>query len=367
VFSAPVVDGKATFKLLPSDGANQLAMIAAVGYADTTGTIATSAALIPQVRLDSGPQHYIVELAAAHDGLTPPGAREGVFVDIWQQEQAPNAKCIGFERWSAGQPDPDKRVFIVPRGDPDCDDWVVGAGECAAYAHDGATIPNTSELVCVAQFENATGCRLGGAGCVDGGTTTEGCVAPSSYCVPDAYCGLGCPETRDGLFECLKAAVATTEPPTVVCEVPMKKSSDFGHYETCGSAGSAALDIAAQVGTRCVAGENQPLLALTAGTAPTFTGELQLVDSGFSLLLKAKHETECTYRIEWSGSRSLNAETHPVFFRFTTTSGGAPTHLLLPLRLVTVPDEACQTEARCFIDGLASPGGDLFGCAQASP
>ncbi|MDQ3365830.1 MAG: hypothetical protein M3680_10425 [Myxococcota bacterium] len=369
-FTAKVVDGVATFELVPSDAGDRLHVIAAIGNPSAP----TAAALVEDIDLRSGPRRYIVQLAAANDGFPATPPNDGTFVALWQQERAPQARCIGVERWRGGELA--DRAFIVPREDPDCDDHVIGAGECNPLAHDDASMPEHSELACVtlgSSSSTAPSCRLGGPACIDGaGPDGMTACAASDICVPSAVCAepaCATATTQAALRECLGAAAgaAIEIVPRIECTAQVRKAADGTGFELCHNA--IFFDIDPQIGQECVSAADAPLLLAPTG-AFAFVPLLSFVTSDpaggapLTLDVKARRETACKFRFDLSGQRALTAvdvgET-TVLRVSVAPPGGAPKHLLFPL-VLRFPDSDCTEPPTCVVVGPTT--GDLFTCAQ---
>nr|MBA3818102.1 hypothetical protein [Deltaproteobacteria bacterium] len=365
-FIAKVVDGTATFELVASDAGDQLYVIAAIGNPSAP----TAATLVEDIDLRSGPRRYIVQLATAGDGFPAAPPDDGTFVALWQQERAPQARCIGVERWRDGQLA--DRAFIVPREDPDCDDYVVGAGECNPLAHDGASMPAAGELSCVTLADENTvrpTCRLGGPACVDGaGPDGMTACAPSDVCVPSEVCAddaCAATTTQAELRACLGGSpttAATQLLPRIECTMQVRRRDLPGQYEVCHS--SAFFDLDAQIAQDCVSASNAPLL-LAPSQALAFVPTLSFVTgdpaAALTLELKARRETGCKFRFDLAGPRALTAADSPetAILRVSVAPpGGAPKHLLLPL-LLRFPEGDCTEQPTCVLVGPTT--GDLFG------
>ena len=82
------------------------------------------------------------------------------------------------------------RTFIVPKSDPDCDDFTDGNLECADLAWMSYAPPPLEEVSCTLRDNKDPDrqfCMLGGPGCVDGQGTVS--CGPSDYCIPSELCG----------------------------------------------------------------------------------------------------------------------------------------------------------------------------------
>lgn len=354
--------GVASFHIKPSDVGSELLTLAAIARGS-----AVSATLVQSIDLDAGPQHYVLELAAARDVLPPPGAPDGTYVAVWEQPNTtPASACFAFERWQdqqfAG------RAFIVPKDDPDCDGFTAETGnECNPYVANGSGEPQVDDQNACLVPETVTGglqtCRIGGPACADGSPNETEVCAPSSYCVPNTAC-VSC-TGEDPLHACLP--VIRSAIPRLTCTVPMKKAADATHYEACTEVQSFTADLAATLGTDCVA-DDTPLFPVDpTATSTGFVSELEFpsgVANTANLFVKLKHEDVCRYRMVWGGDVGLEANERVAFVRFVVEPAGRPTvRLLMPLFVQPQIVTTCEgATAACAFETEGAL--DLFACLK---
>ncbi len=349
-------DGIARLKLKSSEAGAQLPIIVAVDDAQSMAAIALD------VDLDKT-SRYVMELAPAKGSLGT-GQPAGVYLQIWNKMKEPKTSCLGFELVSTDDNNTRNvdRYFVVPKEDPDCDDFDASNFECNPLAYQATSSPSIDKVSCVKAFaEPVSACRLGGPGCVDGvqGSTVCG---PSEFCVPNTFCTTCSNRTTAAdLRTCLASTIAaTTGTPHIECGLPMQLSSDNTHLDPCEGAATFLYDATASVGT-CLDG---PALIEKPGAMEplAFVDQIELPgdqNGATSIMFRMRRDSGCNYKMEWGGQAGLQAVLlEPAVARFATEQSS----LLVPIHFTVVKD-GCVAPFSCHLEGFTNRTDDLWRCA----
>jgi hypothetical protein len=344
-YAAAVGGGKAVFQLR-ADTPAALPIVIAVGFvADATaaGKHPVATATLRDLAIPVNTARVVTTaLIAASPVVVQPGDTRNLNEDrvmVWRK-QAPVSSCVVVEHWSHGQ---HQRDFVVPEGDPDCDD--VATPECNAAAWHGSNAIGGAVFHpdC---FRRDQACVLGELGCSDDvpGKTTTCVAARQEVCVPDMFCGGACNRFDE---PCLRTLTASDTIPRIECTVPALA----GAITLCSADHAAKIDLGAKfAGGEC--GE-QPLVS-----SLMLEGFDSHANFGGAEMALGSPQKPCSFDLQWkSGPRTAAADTDFGLIEITTKQGA----LLIPLVLHFMPGVCGTVPFSCIIDG---PAGDpLWSCA----
>jgi hypothetical protein len=325
-----------------------------------------SAAVIQSLPLNEAGK-YRVDLRAAGGGLGPkPTPATGNFVDIWTQPGG-TFPCMGFEHWSEGRLD--KRLFIVPADDLDCDARL--NMECAPFGYEATGLPTFDEATCTTTVEitdvGAT-CWLGGPACNEKTAEMHACY-PTDYCLPSSYCDGAVNQACGaigggplGVEACLFGDTPSSA--RLKCTIAFEPSTDNTHADVCNNDPTFEFDLfpmaPANSPIACVPPTDSNKLLYERsmmGEPREFTDKIVLATKDgtgkmFPLEVKLHYlYTGCKYKMEIYGEKALGAtlpQEKPVFAQFwTARSGGRTRKLLVPIEFDFAED--CARTSQCVL------------------
>jgi len=190
-FRAPVVDGKATFRL-EATADTRLPIVIAVGSGgDPATTVAT--ATLTDVVVPANTARLITTKLVVAGAIQPSSDASGDRVQVWS-EPAPGVRtCVVVEHSANGEV---TRDFIVPASDPDCDSE---KPECdPAAAHGEIQMDGIDRAADCYSGDADEVCQLGALGCVDGSPPSGTCYTTlEQVCVPKSLCDCRGPTPSD--------------------------------------------------------------------------------------------------------------------------------------------------------------------------
>ncbi|MDX2090186.1 MAG: hypothetical protein SFX73_20170 [Kofleriaceae bacterium] len=211
--SQPISPGDpAEFRFVLDERA-ELGIVVAVGY--TQGRPTSSATLFHVKQQGGDFTRYPIGLNASADAKDPAMRTRFNQLALWG---ANDQTCVHVENLRDDVYDEGHRTAFLVRDakDLDCDGLQDGDPlECAPTVYMGSRPPVVDELSCTS---SSGGCRLGGAGCVDGRGAAPASCDPSRYCAPRAICN-ACAANND--FNCARdlQAQAVLDGLALVCDV----------------------------------------------------------------------------------------------------------------------------------------------------
>lgn len=230
-YTAEVKGGKATF-VITAETARTLPIVIAVGNPSGDQGMRGVATLHDlDVPAGSG---RIVRTTLVPTKQVIPGEVNPVNEDrvlVWEKMEPLNS-CVVVEHWKDGQVD---REFVVPEGDPDCDDVDVML-ECNAAAYHGTSDAGMSSVPSCFVPEGS-GCVLGSRACSDDGVpTSDACAAQQegTICVPSQFCGCTGLEPA-----CMQIEMDLGVLPHITCTIPTTAEGNL-----CSNNNSMLMDLA---------------------------------------------------------------------------------------------------------------------------
>ncbi|HET7505203.1 MAG TPA: hypothetical protein VFK02_29495 [Kofleriaceae bacterium] len=344
--TAKVTGGKATFRV-ESSSETTLPIVIAVGLVDDNATPhAVAAATLRDLTIPAGGAR-VVTMALIATRAVKPGQTETTDLDedramVWAK-RVPPSSCVVVEHWRPGQDV--RRDFIVPVGDPDCDDVVP---ECNAAAYHGSSEAGDPSGTpdC---FVQGSACTLGSHGCSDDGGARQGTCVALPVCVPGDFCMC---TSLDA--ECMRGLIddgALNMIPRIVCDVPALLGTDL-----CTGNDGAKIDLSERfAGTHC---GHDPLISNL-----TLSGFATTGDFGGAVMELSTAAEPCSFDVKWkSGMRTATADTDD---RGVVQLGTDGATLLLPIvfRFHPVTIDLCPaTPFQCALQG--DPADSLWSCVR---
>jgi len=340
--SAPMVDGVATFRLVPAKRAETLPLVIAVGF---TNGDPDSVAIIRDLDVSSEPELVYATLSGATSHVvsvpTNMSIPDGDRVEVWREHSAPMSSCVVVQRWRSGQPE---HLFVVPTDDPDCDDVPNGPLECNQDVFHASTAPkDLHNDNCIARFPDQREpiCRLGGPGCTDGVGTTQ--CAPSPYCVPGVVCALttGCaPQTSP---MCIRMAFANIAAITrVTCQVPL----DVG--QPCMNMVPTTIDFSPVFGPAMATCNQMSFDPLELNESQLGFQPTLRFNSGFELIPAGPPQQPCSLDATWVVHGPVTqAEDDHGLLQIDVDNGQ---HIIVPVVVAYLPGQCPTTAFKCVVD-----------------
>jgi hypothetical protein len=337
-YTATVANQRATFRL-EAEVPTSLPIVIAVGFDRDQNPVGTATLTALDIPVHSA---RVVTTAlvpagkiASTAGIDTRKLNEDR-VAVWAQSHAESA-CVAVEHWrNAAKP---TRDFIVPIGDPDCDE--VAAPECAPAVYHGARLTGGSDGEYSCTVATPTACALSGPGCSDDGGS-QACLPPSANpaCVPMALC-----ECDHLDRACIESHFGSTMP-YLHCEVPMTLQG-----EACPSPRDA---------TQIDLGNKFP--SSSCGREPLITGLLSGAFGnsfafGGAVLEVGSANAPCNFELKWTEGTRLAGELKDHGAIKLTTRIGA---VVLPLELSF--SVGCGAGLTCT--PMDAPDQTMWSCAR---
>jgi hypothetical protein len=300
-YTAAVTGHTATFRLT-ADVATALPIVIAVGSApDASGTHVAGVATLRGLAIPGDGARIVAATLVAAQAVapTPPGPGDAKTlteerVAAWIEPTSQTTACVAVEHWTAGAV---TRDFVVPAGDPDCDDVV---RECNPSAYLGSEPPGASPVASCFADTATHACMLGSPACTDqAGPLAGTCGATRArICLPSQLCAC----EASGAYphtECVQnALVPLSQVPHIECTVPAQHEP--GRLDLCPGNSSVELRFGAHYpGGKC----KQPQLAQLA--LADFDTKVSLHGATWEL---SSPSDPCTVDLSWKdGTRTAPA------------------------------------------------------------
>lgn len=220
-YTADVTGHTATFQV-KADDATRLPIVIAVGFVpDEQGTHPVGTATLRDLAIPDDSARIATTTLV---GATPvqPEQSDSETTDLTEDrvvvwtKATPQSSCVVVEHWQRGAPP--KRDFVVPLGDPDCDDVM---SECNATAYHGTSLGGMASVPNCFAGQDGGACVLGSLPCTDMfGPEPGTCVAQQdqdTVCVPSQFCDPACTSIGP---ECTQIAIDAGVLPHITCTVP---------------------------------------------------------------------------------------------------------------------------------------------------
>lgn len=348
-YIADVHGRTATFQLR-ADTPTRVPIVIAVGFAPAdpgTGDprpVATATLHDLAIPTD-GARVITTALTPANQLQLAPGDTRNLTEDrvkVWPKNN-PKSSCVVVEHWDHGQ---HQRDFVVPEGDPDCDD--VPAPECNPAAYHGTNTVGGGGFRSDCLMAGSSPCLVGEFGCSDDvpGKNTTCVMEHDQVCLPGMFCGGACSQF-DGT--CLRSLIAGNAAiPRIDCDVPALSPV----LDLCPGLDQIApipLD-AHYPGGEC---DQQPLIwsldPAGFGTSASFGGAVMQLGSPMQ---------PCHFDLQWkSGPRTIGDTLDYGLIRVATDKGA----LLIPIVLHFLPGACGTAPFKCSVNGPTTDS--LWSCA----
>jgi hypothetical protein len=338
-YTAAVAGHIATFRLA-AEAVTELPIVIAVGSAsDATGPRVAGVATLYDLAIPTASARIVAAtlVAAQPVAATPPGPSDAKTlteerVAAWVEPTSQASACVAVEHWTAGVV---TRDFVVPAGDPDCDDVV---HECNPSAYLGAEPPGAEPVASCFADTATNACLLGSHGCTDQqGTLAGTCGATRArICLPPQLCAC----EASGAYphtECVQNALVPLSPvPHIECTVSAQHEP--GRLDLCPGKASVELQFGAHYpGSKC----KQPQLGSLALTE--LDTKLSLHGATWEL---SSPSDPCTVELSWKdGTRTAPAGDDYGVIALPGERGGMS---LVPFVLHFLPNN-CATVIGCQV------------------
>jgi hypothetical protein len=295
-YTADVKGHTATFQL-KADDATKLPIVIAVGFVpDEQGTHPVGTSTLRDLAIPDDSARIATTTLV---GATPvqPEQSDSETTDltedrvvVWTKAN-PQSSCVVVEHWQRGEPP--KRDFVVPLGDPDCDDVM---SECNATAYHGTSLGGMASVPNCFAGQDGGACVLGSLPCTDMfGPEPGTCVAQQdqdTVCVPSQFCD--CASLGP---ECTQVVINAGVLPHITCTVPTTAEGN-----PCSNNNSTLLDLDEFYlsGASC---DQQPRLGSLQLTA--FSTNTNSHNFGGAVMTLESPGSPCHFPIAWkSGTRT---------------------------------------------------------------
>jgi hypothetical protein len=341
-YTAEVKGGKATF-VITAETARTLPIVIAVGnLSGDQGMRGVATLRDLDVPAGSG---RIVRTTLVPTKQVIPGEINPVDEDrvlVWEKMEPLNS-CVVVEHWKAGQVD---REFVVPEGDPDCDDV---ATECNAAAYLGMSDAGMSSVPSCFTPEGL-GCVLGSSACSDDGVpTSDACAAQQegTVCVPSQFCGCTGLEPA-----CMQIEMDLGVLPHITCTIPATAEGSL-----CSNKSSTSISLSNLYFSAC---EQPQLGSLQLAALSTNTNTFSF---GGAVMALESPGSPCNFSIVWKSGTHMLSQARVEYGVVQLQTGDRIT--LVPITF-DFSENTCDDATQLFscTPPLEAPD-PLWTCAQA--